>query len=84
MDRGIPRPVRGPLKTEALMVLSSDTKYPTRRSYVLKLRSDAAPGALAGRIENVVTGEQHEFASAKELLDSLAGDLQANVDRMHK
>ena len=66
------------------MVLSSDTKYPTRRSYVLKLRSDAAPGVLAGRIENVVTGEQHEFASAKELLDSLAGDLQANVDRMHK
>jgi hypothetical protein len=59
------------------MVLSSDTKYPSRRAYVLKLRSDAGPGALSGRLENVVTGQQREFSSAKELLDSLVGDLQA-------
>jgi hypothetical protein len=62
------------------MVLSSDTKYPSRRAYVLKLRSDATPGTLAGRIENVITGEQHEFSSANELLDSLAGDLRASID----
>jgi hypothetical protein len=62
------------------MVLSSDAKYPSRRAYVLKLRSDAHPGALAGRIENVLTGRQHEFSSAAELLDSLAGDLQAGTD----
>lgn len=59
------------------MVLSSDTKYPSRRAYVLKLRSDAVPGAISGRIENVVTGEQHEFSSGRELLASLAGDLDA-------
>jgi hypothetical protein len=62
------------------MALRSDTKYPTRRAYVLKLRSDASPGALSGRIENVLTGQQHEFSSGNELLDSLTGDLQANSD----
>ena len=61
------------------MVLSSDTKYPNRRAYVLKLRSDAAPGALAGRIENVMTGQQHEFSSGAELLESLIGDLLASA-----
>ena len=62
------------------MSLSSESKYPSRRAYVLKLRSDAQPGALAGRLENVITGRQHEFSSGHELLDSLAGDLQANAD----
>ena len=61
------------------MVLSSDTKYPSRRAYVVKLRSDAAPGALAGRIENVLTGQQREFSSGAELLESLTGDLQAGA-----
>jgi hypothetical protein len=45
----------------------------------LKLRSDAHAGALAGRIENVLTGQQHEFSSGAELLESLTGDLQASV-----
>jgi len=62
------------------MVLSPDTKYPTRRAYVLKLRSDAVPGALTGRIENVVTGQQHEFMSGDELLDTLAAELHASRD----
>ena len=62
------------------MSLNTESKYPSRRAYVLKLRSDAAPGTLAGRIENVVTGQQHEFSSGNELLDSLAGDLQASTD----
>jgi hypothetical protein len=64
------------------MTLNSDSKYPSRRAYVLKLRSDAQPGALAGRLENVITGKQHEFSSGRELLESLAGDLEANVEQM--
>jgi len=57
------------------MSLSQDSRYPSRRTYVLKLRSDAKPGALAGRLENIVTGRQHAFESAHELLDSIAGEL---------
>lgn len=57
------------------MVLHSESKYSNRRAYVLKLRSDAAPGSLTGRIENLVTGRQREFASAEELLKALASDL---------
>ena len=59
------------------MVLNAESKYPNRRAYVLKLRSDATPDAVAGRIENLVTGNQLEFASARELLESLARDLDA-------
>jgi len=58
------------------MVLNPESKYPNRRAYVLKLRSDAAPGAFAGRLENLVTGRQIEFASARELLRSLARELE--------
>ena len=57
------------------MVLNPESKYPNRRAYVLKLRGDATPGALAGRLENLVTGRQREFASAEELLESIARDL---------
>ena len=59
------------------MVLKAESKYPNRRAYVLKLRGDARPDALAGRIENLVTGDQIEFASARELLESLTRDLDA-------
>ena len=51
------------------------------RAYVLKLRRDATSDSLAGRIENLVTGQRLEFASAHALVaalvDSLARDLQA-------
>ena len=57
------------------MVLNPESKYPNRRAYVVKLRGDATPAALAGRIENLVTGRLHEFASAEELLASIASDL---------
>ena len=57
------------------MVLNPESKYPNRRAFVLKLRGDATPGALAGRIENLVTGRQREFTSAEELLASIASDL---------
>lgn len=61
------------------MVLNPESKYPNRRAYVLKLRSDATPAAFAGRLENLVTGRQHEFATAHELLQSIASDLAAGA-----
>ena len=57
------------------MALKSESTFPSRRTYVLKLRSDASASALAGRLENMVTGGQREFASGHELLDSIASDL---------
>ena len=57
------------------MTLKTESTYPSRRTYVLKLRSDASAGALAGRLENLVTGGQREFASGHELLASIASDL---------
>ena len=59
------------------MTFNTDSKYPTRRAYVVKVRGDAKPGALAGRLENLVTGRQREFASGRELLESIASDLEA-------
>ena len=61
------------------MTFNTDTKYPTRRAYVVKVRGDATPGSLAGRLENLVTGQQCEFASGRELLESIAGDLEATL-----
>lgn len=61
------------------MVLDPESKYPNRRAYVLKLRSDATPGALAGRLENLVTGCQRKFSSAEELLESLVSDLASKA-----
>ena len=59
------------------MTLHTDSKYPTRRAYVVKVRGDAKPDALTGRLENLVTGRQHDFASGRELLESIARDLEA-------
>lgn len=64
------------------MTLNPESKYPSRRAYVLKLRGDAQPGTLCGRLENVITGKQREFSSGHELLDSIARDLQARADEM--
>ena len=62
------------------MTLNADPKYPSRRAYVVKFRGDATPQALAGRVENLVTGRQLEFTSGGELLDSIARDLLAHVN----
>jgi len=35
--------------------------------------------ALAGRLENLVTGQQREFTSGHELLESIASDLEAST-----
>jgi len=62
------------------MALKREPKYPSRRAYVLKVRSDAKPDALAGRLENLVSGRQLEFASGHELLDSIAADLELSAE----
>jgi hypothetical protein len=56
-----------------------ETRYPNRLSYVLKLRVDATADALAGRLENVVTGRRLEFASASALCDALAQEIEADA-----
>lgn len=61
------------------MTLKSESKYPSKRAYVLKVRGDAKADALAGRLENLVTGRQCEFASGQELLESIAFDLEAGA-----
>jgi hypothetical protein len=58
------------------MSLNSKSKYPSRRAYVVKLRSDATPGALQGRLENLLTCEQREFESAAELVEQIETDLE--------
>jgi hypothetical protein len=58
--------------------LNSESKYPSRRAYVVKVRSDAPVGALAGRLENLVTGTSREFGSGRELLECIASDLAAS------
>jgi len=63
------------------MTFNTDSKYPTRRAYVVKVRGDAKPDALAGRLENLVTGQRCEFASGRELLESIASDLEAALQR---
>jgi hypothetical protein len=61
------------------MPLNPESRYPTRRAYVLKLRADARSDALAGRLENLVTGSQREFASGPELLESIVRDLEMSA-----
>jgi hypothetical protein len=61
------------------MSLKPESKYPNRRAYVLKLRSDAKPEDLTGRLENLVTGKKTEFASGGELIDSIARELEADA-----
>ena len=62
------------------MPFNTDSKYPTRRAYVVKVRGDAKTDALAGRLENLVTGRQCDFASGRELLESIASDLENGAD----
>jgi len=61
------------------MSLKHEPKYPSRRAYVLKVRSDATPAVLAGRLENLVTGGRCEFESGEELVASIASDICASV-----
>ena len=62
------------------MPLRADSKYPSRRAYVVKFQGDATPHALAGRIENLVSGRQLEFTSGGDLLNYFARDLLEHVN----
>ena len=61
------------------MTLSRETKYPNRRTYVLKVRADATASALSGRLENLVTGHQVDFESALELVASVIRDVESSM-----
>jgi len=61
------------------MPLNAESKYPSRRAYVVKMRNDATAQALAGQVENLVTGASREFTSGRELLESIASDLEDKV-----
>jgi len=58
-------------------MLRAHPKYPSRRTYVVKFRSDATPTALCGRLENLVTCDQSDFTSARELFDLIACDIES-------
>lgn len=57
------------------MVLNPESKYPSRRAFVVKLQNDATPAMLVGRVENLVTGHQREFTCAGELVQAITVDL---------
>ena len=57
------------------MTLRADPTYPSRRTYVVKMRSDATSTAFCGRLESLVTCQQSDFNSADELIDLLARDI---------
>ena len=57
----------------------AESRYPSRLSYVVKLRADATADELAGRIENLVTGHRLDFASAHELVDAIVDDMQGSA-----
>jgi hypothetical protein len=54
-----------------------ESKFPNRLAYVLKLRADATREAIAGRLENLVTGQRLEFGSGRELLEAIAREIDA-------
>ena len=62
------------------MALNPESRYPNRRAYVLKMRSDAKRDEFTGRIENLVTGQQREFASVHDLVVFIASDLEVAAD----
>ena len=47
------------------------------------MRSDATCGTFAGRFENVLTGKEREFSSGRELLESIAADLENSREESH-
>jgi hypothetical protein len=66
--------------SEAATMLKDEPKFPARRTYVVKFRSDATLDSLSGRVENLVTCKQSEFASAHELCKLIARDFESCAD----
>jgi len=52
------------------MTLSTQSNYPSTRTYVLKLHRDAAPELwhFVGRLEHVASGDHCDFANGEQLL----------------
>jgi len=61
-------------------MLRGDPKFPARRTYVMKFSSDATLDVLSGRLENLVTCKQSEFASAHELCKLIAHEFESWAD----
>jgi hypothetical protein len=59
------------------MPLRVDPTYPSRRTYVVKIRSDVTADALCGRVENLVTCKQGDFTSVRELNEWIARDIDS-------
>jgi len=62
------------------MSLNAQSRYPSLRTYVLKVRVDAQLDAVAGRLASLVTGRQLEFASGRAPLDAIAAEPAAGRD----
>jgi len=61
------------------MTLKSDPKYPVRRAYVIKMREDATPQTLCGRLEYLISGEHKDFLAANELCELIAADIETDI-----
>ena len=64
------------------MALNSESKFTSRRTYLVKVHVHAKRGVLSGRLENFVTGQQREFASSDELVASILNDLDSHDERV--
>ena len=62
------------------MTLNPESKFTSRRTYVVRVHRDSKRGVLTGRLENFVTGRQHEFATSDELIASILNDLDSGAD----
>jgi hypothetical protein len=60
------------------MPIQPESKFPNRLAFVLKLRAGATREAIAGRLEDVVTGQRLEFGSGRELLEAIAREIDAS------
>lgn len=58
------------------MAPNTDARYPSRLTFVVKLRGDSGPGELRGRVENLLSCEQREFVSAPELIALIEAELR--------
>ena len=60
------------------MPLNTESKFASRRTFIIRVHRESKPGVLSGRLETYVTGRQHEFASSDELIASILHELELN------
>jgi hypothetical protein len=69
------------------MTLDPHTPHPSDRAYVVKLNRDAlcgSGGALAGRVEHMVSGDHADFACAHELVRWLERHADPETRQRHR